>query len=121
MRRASLLPAHLEIMLASGDLEEARRARDELRELADAFDTDVLRAVVAQADGAIAIAEGDPHAALDPLRCAFDIWKRFDAPYEAARVRVLIGARVSCARRRRGGRARARGGEDRLRTAGGTA
>jgi DNA-binding CsgD family transcriptional regulator len=94
VRRASLLPAHVEIMLASGDLEEARRARDELRDLADAFDTDVLRAVVAQADGAIAIAEGDAHAAFDPLRCAFDIWKRFDAPYEAARVRVLIG--VAC-------------------------
>jgi DNA-binding CsgD family transcriptional regulator len=91
MRRAGLLPAHLDIMLASGDLEEARRARDELQALARAFDADALRAVVAQADGAIAIAEGDPHAALDPLRCAFDIWKRFDAPYEAARVRVLIG------------------------------
>jgi DNA-binding CsgD family transcriptional regulator len=94
MRRAGLLPAHLDIMLASGDLEEARRARDELRELARAFDADALRAVVAQADGAIAIAEGNPHAALDPLRRAFDIWKRFDAPYEAARVRVLIG--VAC-------------------------
>jgi ATP/maltotriose-dependent transcriptional regulator MalT len=89
--RAGLLPAHFDIMLASGDLEEARRARDELRELARAFDADALRAVAAQAAGAIAIAEGDPHAALDPLRCAFDIWKRFDAPYEAARVRVLIG------------------------------
>lgn len=91
MRRAGLLPAYLEIMLATGALDEARQARDELRELADTFDADMLRAVVAQADGAIAIAEGDPHAALDPLRCAFDIWKRVDAPYEAARVRVLIG------------------------------
>ena len=33
-RRARLLPAHLAIMLATGDVEEARRARDELRELA---------------------------------------------------------------------------------------
>ena len=91
VRRAGLLPAHLEIMLASGDLEEARRARDHLRELAHAFDTDVLRAVVAQADGAIAIAEGHAHAALEPLRCAFGLWDRLDAPYETARVRVLIG------------------------------
>lgn len=91
LRRAALLPAHLEIMLASGDLDEARRARDELRVLALAFDTDVLRAVAAQADGAIAIAEGLAHVALDPLRCAFDLWERLDAPYEAARVRVLIG------------------------------
>lgn len=91
VRRAGLLPAHLDIMLASGELEEARRARDELRELAEAFDADALRAVAAQADGAIAVAEGHPHAALDPLRRAFDIWQSFDAPYEAARVRVLIG------------------------------
>ena len=90
-RRARLLPAYLEIMLAIGDIEEARRARDELQELANAFDTDGLRAVVAQADGAIALAEGHAHAALDPLRCAFEQWQRLEAPYEAARVRVLIG------------------------------
>jgi DNA-binding CsgD family transcriptional regulator/tetratricopeptide (TPR) repeat protein len=91
VRRASLLPAHLEIMIAAGDVEEARGARDELRELARAFDTDVLRAVVAQADGAIAIAEGRAVAALDPLRHAFALWERLGAPYEAARARVLIG------------------------------
>ena len=91
MRRAGILPAHLEIMLACGDIDEARRARDELRELAHAFDTDLLPAVVAQADGAIAIAEGRANAALDPLRRAFSLWQRLDAPYEAARVRVLIG------------------------------
>ena len=91
VRRASILPAHLEIMLACGDLEEARRARDELRELARAFDTDVLRAVVAQADGAIALADGHAHAAIDPLRCALEFWQDLDAPYEAARVRVLMG------------------------------
>jgi ATP/maltotriose-dependent transcriptional regulator MalT len=91
LRRARLLPAHLEIMLAMGDVEETRRARDELRELAQAFDTDVLRAVVAQADGAIALAEDHARAALDPLRSAFELWERLEAPYEAARVRVLIG------------------------------
>jgi DNA-binding CsgD family transcriptional regulator len=91
VRRAGLLPAHLEIMLACGDLEEARRSCDELRELAHAFDTDVLRAVAAQADGAIGIAEGHTHAALDRLHCAFSLWERLDAPYEAARTRVLIG------------------------------
>ena len=91
LRRARLLPAYLEIMLAIGDVEDARRARDELQELAEVFDTDGLRAVVAQADGAIALVEGHAHAALDPLRCAFEQWQRLEAPYEAARVRVLIG------------------------------
>jgi DNA-binding CsgD family transcriptional regulator len=91
LRRAAFLPAHLEIMLASRDLDEARRTRDELRTLAHAFDTDGLRAVVAQADGAIALAEGDAQKALEPLRCAFSLWEALAAPYEAARVRVLIG------------------------------
>ena len=91
LRRARLLPAYLEIMLAIGDLEDARRARDELQELGRAFDADALRALVAQADGAIALAGGQAQAALDPLRCAFEQWQRLEAPYEAARVRVLIG------------------------------
>jgi DNA-binding CsgD family transcriptional regulator len=78
-------------MLACGDIDEARRARDQMRELAEAFDTDLLRALVAQADGAIATAEGRPNTALDPLRRAFTLWQHLDAPYEGARVRVLIG------------------------------
>jgi DNA-binding CsgD family transcriptional regulator len=90
MRRAGLLPAYLEIMLATDDLAEARQARDELRDLADTFDADLLRAVVVQADGAIALAEGDAQAAVAPLRCSFGMWQRLNAPYEAARVRVLI-------------------------------
>jgi ATP/maltotriose-dependent transcriptional regulator MalT len=90
VRRAGLLPAYFEIMLACGNLEEARHARDELRELARAFDTDGLRAVVAQAEGAMAIAEGEAHAALEALRRAFHHWERLDAPYESARVRVLL-------------------------------
>ncbi len=91
VRRAGILPAHFEIMFASGDIDEARRARDELRELADALRTDALCAVAALADGAIAIAEGKAHAALDSLRSAFSLWESLQAPYEAARVRVLIG------------------------------
>jgi DNA-binding CsgD family transcriptional regulator len=91
MRRAGILPAHFEVMLACGDIDEARRARDQMRELAEAFDTDLLRALVAQADGAIATAEGRPNTALDPLRRAFTLWQHLDAPYEGARVRVLIG------------------------------
>jgi len=91
LRRARLLPAYLEIMLAIGDLEDARRARDELQELGRVFDADALRALVAQTDGAIALAGGQAQAALDPLRRALEQWQRLEAPYEAARVRVLIG------------------------------
>jgi DNA-binding CsgD family transcriptional regulator len=91
LQRAKLLPTCLEIMLALGRMEDARRACAELRTLADMLDTDLLHAMAAQAQGAIALAEGDAMAAAGPLRAAFDAWERLEAPYEAARVRVLIG------------------------------
>ena len=91
LRRARLLPAYLEIMLAAGEVEEARNACQELQALAEAFDTDVLRAVAAQAHGALALGHGDARAAVGPLRRAFELWERLEAPYEAARVRVLVG------------------------------
>jgi hypothetical protein len=37
------------------------------------------------------LAEGDAQAALGSLRRAFEVWQRIEAPYAAARVRVLIG------------------------------
>jgi ATP/maltotriose-dependent transcriptional regulator MalT len=91
IRRTRLLPAHVEIMLAAGDLEEARRASAELDALATRFDTEVVDAMAAHARGAVALAEGDARAALPSLRRSFEIWRRLGAPYLAARVRVLIG------------------------------
>jgi DNA-binding CsgD family transcriptional regulator len=37
------------------------------------------------------LAEGQARLSLEPLREALRIWRDLDAPYEAARVRVLIG------------------------------
>ena len=91
LQRARLLPAYVEIMLAVGDIQEARRASSELEDIAEAFATDVLRAMAAQARGAIDLAEGDTRAALAPLRRALEVWRQVEAPYEAARVRVLMG------------------------------
>lgn len=91
LQRAKLLPAHVEIMLTVGDIQEARSACRALEEIAEKFDTDVLRAMAAHARGAVALAEGDAPAALDSLRRAFEVWRQVEAPYEAARVRVLMG------------------------------
>jgi ATP/maltotriose-dependent transcriptional regulator MalT len=90
LQRAKLLPAHVEIMLAVGDLDEARSACRALEEIAATFDTEVLRALAAQARGAVEVAERDAQAALGALRRAFELWQRVEAPYEAARVRVLM-------------------------------
>ena len=41
--------------------------------------------------GALALGHGDARAAIGPLHRAFELWERLEAPYEAARVRVLVG------------------------------
>ena len=91
LKRLSLLPAYIEIMLATGDLKDARDACRELHEIAASFNTDVPVAIAAQACGAVDLAEGDAQAALGSLRRAFEVWQRIEAPYAAARVRELIG------------------------------
>src|SRR5262249_22086426 len=89
LARTRFLPAHVEIMLAVGDLHQARAAALELEETAATVNGDVLKAIAAHARGSIQLAEGDPLAVLDPARCAFRIWQRLGAPYLAARMRVL--------------------------------
>jgi ATP/maltotriose-dependent transcriptional regulator MalT len=91
MKRARYLPAHVEIMLAAGELEEARSAAIELEKLAASFDTEAVVAMAAHARGAVALAEGDARSALEPLRRSFEIWSRLGTPYLAARVRVPVG------------------------------
>jgi DNA-binding CsgD family transcriptional regulator len=90
-RRARLLAAAVEIMLAAGDVEEARGACGELDEIAAGFGSDLLRAMAAHARGAVDLAGGDATAALVALRRAWRIWYELEAPHEAARARVLVG------------------------------
>jgi DNA-binding CsgD family transcriptional regulator len=89
--RSRLLPAHVEIMLAAGDIDAARATADELSEIADDLDAPLLRALAAQAQGAVLLLEGDARAALAALRPAWTAWQELEVPYEAARARVLIG------------------------------
>jgi DNA-binding CsgD family transcriptional regulator len=90
LKRMSLLPAHVEISLAAGDVEDARSICRELEEIARSLDTGVPGAMAAHASGAVALAEGDAPGALRSLRRAFEVWQQIEAPYAAARVRVLI-------------------------------
>lgn len=89
-KRARLLPAYVEIMLALGELEAACDACHELEGIAAGYESDMLGAVVAQARGAVDLAAGDPRIALVALRHASQVWGELGAPYEAARVRVLV-------------------------------
>ncbi|MBP2368348.1 helix-turn-helix transcriptional regulator [Pseudonocardia parietis] len=89
--RATLLPAYVEIMLVAGDLAAARLGADQLSRIAADLDAPMLRAAAAHAVGAVLLDEGDGRAALQALRRGWTTWHGLDAPYEAARVRVLLG------------------------------
>ena len=88
--RVALLPAHVEIMLAVGDRDEARRAAQELEELAEHYRSFALGGVAGQTRAMVDLADGDPRAALGALRKASEVWQELQAPYETARVRVLV-------------------------------
>jgi len=89
--RAMALPALVEIMLAAGDVQSARAGADELAVMAEALEAPLLSAVSGYANGAVLLREGEARAALSELRRAFAGWQAIEAPYEAARARVLVG------------------------------
>jgi DNA-binding CsgD family transcriptional regulator len=93
--RSRLLPAAVEVLLAAGDIDVARAACSELEELAEEHDSRMLEALAAQTRGAVDFADSDPASALASLRRAFELWQQLEAPYEAARVRVLLGQACS--------------------------
>ncbi len=90
LRRASLLPAYVEVALAAGDVPEARDASAELHDIAERYGTDVLQALASDARGAIALAEGRARDALRDLHRALALWRQGEAPYESARTRLRI-------------------------------
>ncbi len=90
LKLAGLLPAYVEIMLAVGEIEEARSACVELEGIAARYESPMLGAMVSYARGAVQLSE-DAQAALVALREAAQGWHSLDAPYEIARTRVLVG------------------------------
>jgi len=93
--RAPLLAGLVEVTLESGELESARNAADELAGIAATFGTEILRARRLQATGAVLVAEDRCVEALPVLREACRVWQDLDAPYDAARVRLLLARACS--------------------------
>lgn len=90
--RRRMLAARVEIELAAGDAPAARAAMEELATLCDSIDMPMLHALAEQAEAAVLFHEGDPQAALVPLRRAWSRWLSLDAPFEAARCRALLAS-----------------------------
>jgi DNA-binding NarL/FixJ family response regulator len=88
LARVRLYAAQVEIALAAGEVEVARKAADELTETSDG--SAGLRAISQQARGAVLLAEGQPDEALPALRQACMAWRELEAVYDCATVRLLL-------------------------------
>jgi len=88
--RAALLPAHVSIAIAAGDVETAGMCATELDGVAERFGTPALRAAAAAAAGAVELSRAQPTRALASWRAASKVWAEVGAPYESARARVGV-------------------------------
>jgi DNA-binding CsgD family transcriptional regulator len=94
-KRARVLPAYVEILIAVGDLKGAEEGCAELNSIARGEDEPgALTAMAAQARGVVELAAGNSQESLPVLRQAGELWRQFKAPYENARARELIG--IAC-------------------------
>ncbi|MDZ7845991.1 MAG: LuxR C-terminal-related transcriptional regulator [Owenweeksia sp.] len=89
--RSKILPAYIEIMLATNDQHKARSATEELREIAKSMDTSPIIAIASWWEGALLLHEEKFQKALITLLSATSAFEKLNAPYEIARIRVLIG------------------------------
>jgi DNA-binding CsgD family transcriptional regulator len=62
-----------------------------MMQIAGVIGAPLLTATAERALGAVLLAEGDPRGALAALRPSWTAWQALEAPYEAARTRVLVG------------------------------
>jgi ATP/maltotriose-dependent transcriptional regulator MalT len=90
-KRAAVLAACVEIMVDASALDAARAAADELTAMAARYDARYLSALAAHGTGSVLLAHGDARGALTSLRQAWMDWQDVEAPWEAARVRILLG------------------------------
>jgi tetratricopeptide (TPR) repeat protein len=91
LRLAPLLAAQVEIAFATGDVETARRAADELSEIAATYSSAALGAGASLAQGRAALAEGDATRSVGHCEQAAAAWIEIGAPYEAAEARMVLG------------------------------
>ncbi|MEX0826142.1 MAG: hypothetical protein WD184_05270 [Acidimicrobiia bacterium] len=91
LRRASLLPARVEIALAAGDLETARAEVATLERLTEPFESPAWRATALTCRGSVQLHDDEPGAATESLGQAWRLWQEIDLPYEAALARTMLG------------------------------
>jgi class 3 adenylate cyclase len=86
--RGRLLPAQVDIALATGDLETARLAVEELESIAGDFDRPLFQAGALTSRGELLLGEEKPEEASSILGQSWRLWQANNLPYESARARV---------------------------------
>lgn len=90
IRRAQKLVSAVDLLLGDGDVDGAGEVVRELSALVERLDTAQLRAHAARAEGAWALAAGDPGRAEFASRQAIDLFLQSENAYQAARSRLLL-------------------------------
>ena len=91
VHRSRLLPAAVEILLVGNHADDAARFSTELQSIAGSFGCPSVQARADHAAAQVALAAGDPVAALPLLRRERGVWERLGARYDTATCRVLFG------------------------------
>jgi DNA-binding CsgD family transcriptional regulator len=95
VHRSRLLPAAVEVLLRGDQADAAAglaaELAAELESIAVSFGCPSVQARADHAGAQIALATGDPAAALPLLRRERGVWERTGARYDTARCRILLG------------------------------
>jgi class 3 adenylate cyclase len=96
LTRVRLLPAQIEIALATGELARARAAAAELEQIGDQYRVNGVRTphtegTLQLALGHIRLAEKDFEGAGSAFKAARSTWEKVGAPYETAQARMFLG------------------------------
>lgn len=91
LKRIRIIPAYVEIMLATGKLHKARLGAGDLSAMTEKYNAPFLNALSAYTQGTMLLEEDKDLEALMKLRHSCALWQSLNVPYETARVRLLIG------------------------------
>jgi DNA-binding CsgD family transcriptional regulator len=91
-QRSLMLPASVDILLAAGEVSDARMCAEELLKVDAELRTPLSYAFSTHAIGAVLLCEDKPQQSLAALRDARTTWEELGARYNAARTRVLTAA-----------------------------
>jgi tetratricopeptide (TPR) repeat protein len=88
--RAKLLPAVVEVRVASNEIAGANEAASELETITATYTSPALVAFAALARGRVELARGQAEQAMSHLRRACRVWTELDLPVELAHTRLLL-------------------------------